>query len=110
MNSNLMAWLLLGVSVVSELAGTIALKHSNGFTRLFPAMLAGSCYVLAVWLMSIAMKQLEMGLTYAVWAASGIAVTAMIGMAVYGEPATAFRLVGLGMVVGGVVLLAIGSK
>ena len=73
-------------------------------------MLAGFCYVLAVWLMSIAMKQLEMGLTYAVWAASGIAVTAMIGMVVYGEPATAFRLVGLGMVVGGVVLLAIGGK
>lgn len=110
MNSNLMAWLLLGVSVVSELAGTMALKHSNGFTRLFPAMLAGACYVLAVWLMSIAMKQLEMGLTYAVWAASGIAVTAMIGMVVYGEPATAFRLVGLGLVVGGVVLLAIGGK
>ncbi len=110
MNSNFIAWLLLGASVVSEVAGTIALKHSNGFTRLFPAVLAASCYVLAVWLMSIAMKQLEMGLTYAVWAASGIAVTAIVGIVVYGEPATTFTLAGLGLVVGGVVLLALSAK
>ena len=110
MGSNLVSWLLIGVSVVSEVAGTIALKHSEGFSRLLPAALAGSCYVFAVWLMSIAMKQLEMGLTYAVWAASGTAVTAVVGMAIYGEPATVFRLLGLGLVVGGVVVLNLGTR
>jgi len=110
MNSNLVAWLLIASSVVSEVVGTIALKQSEGFVRLLPAALAGSCYVLAVWLMSIAMKQLEMGLTYAVWAASGAAVTAIVGMAIYGEPVTAFRLTGLGLVVGGVVVLNLGTR
>lgn len=109
MHSNLLAWLLLGTSVVLEVVGTIALKHSDGFAKLLPAALAGSCYVLAVWLMSIAMKQLEMGLTYAVWAASGTAVTAIVGMVIYGEPATAFRLAGLGLIVGGVVALNLGT-
>ena len=109
MHANFGAWLLLGASVVFEVLGTIALKHSDGFARLFPAALAGSCYGLAVWLMSIAMKQLDMGLTYAVWAASGTAVTAIVGMAIYGEPATAFRLAGLGLVLGGVVVLNLGA-
>jgi len=110
MNSSLVAWLLLGASVVSEVVGTVALKHSNGFSKPLPAVLAGSCYVLAVWLMAITMRQLEMGATYAVWAASGTAITALVGVAAYGEQASAVKLVGLSLVVLGVVTLSLNAK
>ncbi|OOG83449.1 hypothetical protein B0E41_13100 [Hydrogenophaga sp. A37] len=105
-----MAWVVLSASVVSEVAGTVALRYSSGFTKLLPTALAGFCYVVAIWLMAVAMRQLEMGLTYAVWAASGTAAIALVGIAFYGEPTSALKLVGLSLVVLGVVLLNLGAK
>ena len=58
MKSILVAWSVLAASVVAEVAGTVALKHSGGFTKLFPAAIAGLFYVVAIWLMAIAMRQL----------------------------------------------------
>lgn len=101
-----LSWLVLAASVVSEVLGTIALKHSGGFTRILPATAAASCYLLAVWLMAVAMEHLEMGVTYAVWAASGTAITAVVGILLYGEGVSAPKLAGLALVVGGVVLLS----
>jgi small multidrug resistance pump len=109
MISNFAAWSLLGVSVISEVVGTVALKQSAGFSKAVPAILAGSCYVLAVWLMAIAMKRIEMGTTYAVWAASGTALTAVVGMAVYDEDASPLKLLGLVLVVVGVAVLNLGT-
>ncbi|RZJ14222.1 MAG: multidrug efflux SMR transporter [Haliea sp.] len=101
-----LSWLVLGASVICEVLGTVALKHSTGFTKLLPAAAAGLFYLLAVWLMAIAMKRLEMGMTYAVWAASGTAITAAVGIMVYGEGASPAKLAGLALVVAGVVLLS----
>lgn len=110
MKSELFAWLVLSASVVSEVAGTVALKHSSGFTKLFPATIAGVFYFVAIWLMAIAMRQLEMGVTYAVWAASGTAAIALVGIAFYGEQTSALKLAGLSLVVLGVVLLNLEAK
>lgn len=110
MKSEWMAWLVLSASVVSEVAGTVALRYSSGFTKLVPAALAGFFYLIAIWLMAVAMRQLEMGVTYAVWAASGTAAIALVGIAFYGEHVSALKLVGLSLVVLGVVLLNLGAK
>jgi small multidrug resistance pump len=110
MNSSAFAWFLLGISVISEVAGTVALKHSDGFSRFAPAVAAGFFYVVAVWLMSISMKQLEMGITYAVWAGCGTAITALAGIAIYGESASSFKLAGLSLVIIGIVLLNLGAR
>lgn len=109
MNPGPLAWLLLGASVVSEVVGTVALKHSDGFARLVPAAAAGFFYVIAVWLMSVSMKQIGMGVTYAVWAGCGTAITALVGITLYGEPASAFKLAGVSLVIIGVVLLNLGA-
>lgn len=110
MSQSVLAWLLVSASVVSEVMGTVALKHSIGFTKLVPSALSGLCYLVAIWLMSIAMRQLEMGVTYAVWAASGAAATAALGIVVYGESATPSKLAGLVLVVLGVFLLGLHSR
>lgn len=109
MNPSNSAWLLVAVSVMAEVAGTAALKHSDGFTKPLPSGAAAACYALAIWLMAMAMRQLDMGTTYAVWAASGTAATALVGMALYGEPLGALKLSGLLCVVSGVVLLHMGN-
>lgn len=109
MNSSLSAWLMIAASVVAEVVGTVALKHSDGFSRLIPSSTATACYTLAIWLMAVAMRQLDMGITYAVWAASGTAATALVGIAFYGEQLGGIKALGLVCVLGGVVMLNLGS-
>ena len=109
MNTNLSAWLLVAASVVAEVVGTVALKHSNGFSTLLPSGAAAACYALAIWLMAVAMRRLDMGITYAVWAASGTAATAIVGIAFYGEHIGGIKALGLGCIIGGVVILNLGS-
>ncbi|MBT9502002.1 MAG: multidrug efflux SMR transporter [Burkholderiaceae bacterium] len=109
MNSSLSAWLMIAASVVAEVVGTVALKQSDGFSKLVPSGTAAACYALAIWLMAVAMRQLDMGITYAVWAASGTAATALVGIAFYGEQLGGIKALGLVCVVGGVVMLNLGG-
>jgi small multidrug resistance pump len=110
MNSNLAAWLLVAASVVAEVIGTVALKYSDGMSRLLPSGAAATCYGLAIWLMAVAMRQLDMGITYAVWAASGTAATALVGIALFGEQVGLLKATGLVCVVSGVVMLNLGAE
>lgn len=110
MNPSLLAWLLVAVSVVAEVIGTVALKYSDGFSRVVPSGAAAACYALAIWLMAVAMRHLDMGITYAVWAASGTAATALVGIMFFGEQAGSIKMLGLVFVVGGVVMLNLGSQ
>lgn len=110
MNTNLSAWLLVAASVVAEVVGTVALKHSDGFTRFTSSSSAAACYALAIWLMAVAMRHLDMGVTYAVWAASGTAATALVGIAFFGEQMGGIKAIGLACVVAGVVMLNLGGQ
>lgn len=109
MNQNSIAWLILAASVVSEVIGTIALKHSNGFTNWTATLGAALSFLLAIWLMSLSLKHIEMGITYSVWAGSASAAVAVIGIALYGESFAAIKLIGLVMVVLGVIALNLNT-
>jgi len=105
-----LAWLLLAASVAAEVAGTIALRHAEGFTRLLPSLLTAACYAGAIWLMSLAVRVLDVGLGYAVWAGAGTALIAVAGMVWFGESVTLTRVVGLLAIVAGVVVLNIEAR
>lgn len=109
MKPSLLAWLLIAISVIAEVVGTVALKHADGFSKPFPSAAAVACYALAIWLMAVAMRHLDMGITYAVWAASGTAATALVGVAVFGEQLGTVKALGLVCVVGGVVMINLGN-
>ncbi len=105
MNPNLWAWLLVAISVIAEVVGTVALKYSDGFSRFLPSGAAAACYAVAIWLMAVAMRRLDMGITYAVWAASGTAATVLVGIAFFAEPMGVVKTLGLVFVVVGAGLL-----
>lgn len=109
MNHQLFAWLVLAASVLAEVLGTLALRHAEGFTRPLPSIAVVICYGGAIGLMSLSIKHLEMGLTYAVWAGSGTALTAAIGMLWFDESFGPLRLAGLGCIVLGVIALNLSS-
>ena len=110
MRDSTFAWLILAASVVAEVAGTMALRHSDGFTRLIPSLITSLCYAAAIWLMAVCVRHLEVGLTYAVWAGSGTALTTLLGILLFGESANLLRLSDLGLIISGVVVLSLSAQ
>jgi quaternary ammonium compound-resistance protein SugE len=98
-----MAWLLLVLAGLFEIAWAIGLKYTEGFTRLWPSVGTGIAMVASVVLLGIAMKSLPVGTSYAVWVGVGAVGTAILGIVLFGEPATAGRLASLGLIVAGIV-------
>lgn len=99
------SWLLIAASIAAEVAGTIAMRYSDGLTRPLPSLATGISYLAAIWLMSLAVRHLEVGLAYAVWAGTGTALIALAGMLWLGESTAPLRIVGLSFIVLGVLLL-----
>jgi small multidrug resistance pump len=95
--------LLLSIAIVSEVAATVSLRLADGFTRPVPSAIVVIGYGISFWMLALVLRQLPVGLTYAVWSAVGTALLAGIGMVAFGEPATALKLASLGLIIMGVV-------
>jgi quaternary ammonium compound-resistance protein SugE len=104
-----MAWVLLSIAGILEIAFAFAMKSSEGFTRLIPAVLTVVIGVTSVVLLSISLRTLPMGTGYAVWTGIGAAGTALVGMAVLGESAAPLRLLCIVLILAGVVGLKLVS-
>jgi quaternary ammonium compound-resistance protein SugE len=104
-----MPWTLLVIAGLLEVCWAIGLKYTEGFTRLVPSVLTVAAMVGSVVLLAMAMKSLPVGTSYAVWVGIGAVGTALLGMALFGEPVNAARLVSLGLVVAGIVGLKLSS-
>jgi small multidrug resistance pump len=102
--------LLLSFAIVTEVAGTVALRYSDGFTRLIPSTFMVLGYGISFWLLALVLKELSVGTTYAVWSAAGTALIAVVGVFAFGEPATALRLASLALIILGVVGLNLAGS
>lgn len=98
-----MHWLYLTIAILFEVAGTTCMKLSEGFTRLGPSVLLFVCYAVSFACLTLALRRLDVSVTYAVWSGAGTAAIALIGVVVFGETMTAARLVFLTLIVVGVV-------
>ncbi|GLR88634.1 quaternary ammonium compound efflux SMR transporter SugE [Bradyrhizobium iriomotense] len=97
-----MAWSILFVAGLLEVAWAIGLKYTEGFTKLVPSVLTLAAMAGSV-MLGLALKSLPIGTAYAVWTGIGAVGTAALGIILFGEPATALRLVSIGLIVGGIV-------
>ena len=102
--------LYLSIAILSEVAGTLALKHADGFTRILPSSAVVIGYGLSFWMLALVLREMPIGLTYAVWAAVGTALIATIGILAYGEPATTLKILSLGLIIAGVVGLNLAGS
>ncbi|MEZ5239970.1 MAG: SMR family transporter [Microthrixaceae bacterium] len=100
-----MAWIYLAVAIVSEVPGTSFLKESDGFSRLWPSIISLAGYAVALFTLSLAVRSIELGIAYAIWAGVGTALIVLIGWLVLGQRIDAAAIVGVLMIVGGVVVI-----
>lgn len=104
-----MAWFLLFLAGLFEVAWAIGLKYTEGFTRPIPSALTLAAMVASVVLLGISMKSLPVGTAYAVWVGVGAVGTALLGIVLFAEPATVGRLLSLGLIVAGIVGLKLAT-
>lgn len=103
-------WILLLLAIVFEVCGTTALKLSEGFTKIIPTMAIFVFYGLGLFLMTLTLKKLDIGVVYAIWSGVGTALVAIIGMVYFNEVVSTIRFLSLGLIILGVFGLHLSSN
>lgn len=101
------AYLLLGVSIASEIIATSTLPATEGFTKLKPSLVSITGYAICFYCLGLALSKLNLGIAYGTWGAIGTAATPLIGYIVYRQKTTKAGLVGVALAVIGVFMLNI---
>lgn len=97
-----MAWVYLAIAGLLEIGWAIGLKYTEGFTKLIPSGLTIGAMIASVLLLGLALRDLPVGTGYAVWTGIGTVGTAILGIYLFNEPATAVRLGSIALIVLGI--------
>ncbi len=104
-----MAWLILLLAGLFEIAWAIGLKYSEGFTRLWPSVWTLGTMAISIWLLGIAMRSLPVGTAYSVWVGVGAIGTVLLGIILFQEVASPARLISVALIILGIVGLKLAT-
>ncbi|GHB32335.1 DMT family transporter [Salinicola rhizosphaerae] len=105
-----MSYLLLALAILAEVIATTSLKASAGFSRPLPSVIVVLGYAFSFYALSLVLRTLPVGITYAIWAGLGIVLVTLIGIFVYGEKPDFPALLGMGLIIAGVGVIQIFSR
>jgi quaternary ammonium compound-resistance protein SugE len=105
-----MPWLHLIIAGLLEVAWAVGLKQTAGWTRLWPSLITMALMIASFFFLSLALRTLPLGTSYAIWTGIGAVGTALIGIFIFDEPRTAARLVCILLIVAGIVGLKLASS
>jgi multidrug resistance protein EbrB len=103
-------YIALGMSIIGEVFATTMLKASEGFTILLPSVGVIIGYTLSFYFISISLQKIPLSLAYAVWSGLGTALTALIGVILWGELFNTLILLGIILIVGGVIVMNLSNS
>lgn len=96
-------WIILACAIVLEVAGTISMKFSEGFTKLLPSVLLFVFYGASFTALTLALKKIDVSVAYAIWSGLGTAIISMIGFILFKESVSPLKIFSLLLIVAGVV-------
>ncbi|TDK51174.1 DMT family transporter [Antarcticimicrobium luteum] len=102
-------YIYLILAVAAETIGTSALQASQQFTRLLPSVLVVAGYAISFYLMALVLREMPVGIVYAIWSGLGIVFIALIGFVVFGQRLDLPAVLGLGMIIGGILVINLFS-
>jgi small multidrug resistance pump len=105
-----MIYIFLVIAIVAEVIATSAMAKSDGFTRLWPSVIAFIGYGLAFYLLSVVTRTVPVGIVYAVWSGAGIVLVTAAGWLFFGQKLDMAATVGMAMIVAGVLIINLLSK
>lgn len=103
-------YLYLTIAIVAEVIATSALKASEAFTKLTPSVVVAIGYSVAFYMLSLCLKDIPVGIAYAIWSGLGIVLVTLIAWFLYGQKLDAPALLGLGLIVAGVATIQLFSN
>ena len=104
-------WFFLISAILLEVAGTTAMKFSEGFTKILPSILMAVLFIASLAMLTLALKKFEIGMAYAIWSGIGTALIAVIGIYLFDETATLVKFLSIALIIAGVVGLNLsGAK
>ena len=104
-----MHWYYLIAAIVFEVCGTVCMKLSDGLEKVVPSILVYVFYIASFYLLATAIKHIDVGVAYAIWAGTGTALIAVIGVTYFREPLTAAKVICTLLVIVGVIGLKLNS-
>ena len=104
------AYIYLFFAIVAETVGTSALQASQQFTRLWPSLLVIASYAISFYLLSLTLKDIPVGIMYALWSGIGIVLIAIIGWLVFRQGLDLAAVLGIGLIVAGIVVIQVFSN
>lgn len=104
-----MPWILLVVAGLFEVVWAGAMKQSHGFTRLWPSVVTIAAMLVSFGLLAAAMRHLPLGTAYTVWTGIGAVGAFVVGIALFGEAASAMRIAAAALIVAGLVLMKLST-
>ena len=103
-------WIYLIVAIVFEVAGTTAMKFSDGFSKTLPSVVMFVFYILSLVALTYALKKIDMSMAYAVWAGVGTALITGVGIVFFKEPSSMLKIGSIVLIIAGVVGLHLSGK
>lgn len=100
----------LFIAIVIEIIAANALKSSHQFTRLWPTVLSLSCYGISLFFLTLVLKEIPLGITYAIWSGVGIVFIALIGVFYHKEMLDLPAIIGMSLIIAGIVIINLYSK
>ncbi|RJF85647.1 SMR family transporter [Sphingomonas cavernae] len=104
------AYIYLGIAIVAEVIATSALKASEGFTRFGPSVIVAIGYGVAFYALSLTLKTIPVGISYAIWSGVGIILVTGVAWALYGQKIDLAGMAGIGLIIAGVAVINLFSQ
>jgi len=105
-----MPYVYLAIAIVAEVIATTALKASNEFTKLYPSLVVVCGYCVAFYFMTLTLKTIPLGISYAIWSGVGIVLIAISGAVFYKQIPDLAALLGMSLIIAGVIIIHVFSK
>ena len=105
-----MSWVYLTLAILTEVAGTTSMKFSEGFVKILPSVLIFVFYAVSFAFMTLALKKIDLSITYAIWSGLGTALIVVIGVIWFKEPVTVIKLISIALILAGVAGLNLASE
>ena len=105
-----MVYFYLAIAIIVEVIAASALKASDGFSRPVPTAIVIVGYLTAFYLLTVIVKTLPVGITYAIWAGMGIVLVAIVSAVMYQQIPDLPAIIGMTLIIGGVIIINVFSK
>ena len=105
-----MTYIYFAAAIISEVVATSALKASEQFTKLTPSLIVIIGYCISFYLVTLVLRTIPVGITYAIWAGVGIVLVALVGAVLYKQIPDIPAVIGMGLIIAGVVIINVYSK